>query len=132
MTAMSTVPWLTILGLIPLVGALVVAFVPGNAETAKRLALGFSLVTLVVGIIAALQFDRGSSKQFQLGEQYSWIPQFGVSYALGVDGAAGGLAALVGGTSSRLRRLQNGFARSYALTMLAGVVAILGALWVMS
>jgi NADH-quinone oxidoreductase subunit L len=49
-----------------------------------------------------------------------------------VDGAAGGLAALVGGTSSRLRKLQNGFARSYALTMLAGVVAILGALWVMS
>jgi NADH-quinone oxidoreductase subunit L len=50
----------------------------------------------------------------------------------GVDGAAGGLAALVGGASSRLRKLQNGFARSYALTMLAGVVAILGALWVMS
>ena len=48
----------------------------------------------------------------------------------GVDGAVGGLAALVGGTSSRLRRVQNGFARSYALTMLAGVVAILGALWV--
>jgi NADH-quinone oxidoreductase subunit L len=48
----------------------------------------------------------------------------------GVDGAAGGLAALVGGTSSRLRKVQNGFARSYALTMLAGVVAILGALWV--
>ena len=38
--------------------------------------------------------------------------------------------ALVGGTSSRLRRVQNGFARSYALTMLAGVVAILGAVWV--
>lgn len=48
----------------------------------------------------------------------------------GVDGGVGGLAALVGGTSSRLRRLQNGFARSYALTMLAGVVAILGAMWV--
>ncbi len=48
----------------------------------------------------------------------------------GVDGGVGGLAALVGGTSSRLRRLQNGFARSYALTMLAGVVVILGALWV--
>jgi NADH-quinone oxidoreductase subunit L len=48
----------------------------------------------------------------------------------GVDGGVGGLAALVGGTSSRVRRLQNGFARSYALTMLAGVVVILGALWV--
>ena len=48
----------------------------------------------------------------------------------GVDGAVGGMAALVGGSSSRVRRLQNGFARSYALTMLVGVVAILGAVWV--
>jgi NADH-quinone oxidoreductase subunit L len=50
--------------------------------------------------------------------------------ARGVDGAVGGLAALVGGLSSRLRRLQNGYARSYALTMLSGVVTILGILWV--
>jgi len=48
----------------------------------------------------------------------------------GVDGAAGGLAALIGGTSARVRRVQNGFVRSYALTMLAGVVVILGAVWV--
>jgi NADH-quinone oxidoreductase subunit L len=33
--------------------------------------------------------------------------------------------------SSRARRVQNGFARSYALTMLTGVVVVLGALWVM-
>jgi NADH-quinone oxidoreductase subunit M len=84
---MSNVPWLTVLGLIPLVGALVVAFLP-SAETAKRAALGFSLVTLLVGIGAASQFEIGSSEQFQLTEQYSWIPQFGVSYALGVDGIA--------------------------------------------
>lgn len=50
--------------------------------------------------------------------------------ARGVDGAAGGTAALIGGLSSRLRRLQTGYARSYALTMLTGVVAVLGALWV--
>ena len=50
--------------------------------------------------------------------------------ARGVDGAVGGLAALVGGLSSRLRRLQTGYARSYALTMLTGVVTVLGALWV--
>ncbi|MDQ2755724.1 MAG: NADH-quinone oxidoreductase subunit L, partial [Actinomycetota bacterium] len=50
----------------------------------------------------------------------------------GVDGAAGGLAALVGGASARVRKLQNGYVRSYALTMLAGVVVVLGALWVMN
>jgi len=48
----------------------------------------------------------------------------------GIDGAAGGLAALVGGASSRWRKVQNGLARSYALTMLIGVVVILGAVWV--
>ncbi len=48
----------------------------------------------------------------------------------GVDGAVGALAALIGGSSARLRRIQNGFVRSYALTMLAGVVVILGAVWV--
>ncbi|MDN5790113.1 MAG: NADH-quinone oxidoreductase subunit L [Micrococcales bacterium] len=50
----------------------------------------------------------------------------------GVDGAVGGLAAFVGGTSSRMRKIQNGFVRSYALTFLTGIVAIIGALWVIS
>ncbi len=49
----------------------------------------------------------------------------------GIDGAASGLGALVIGASTRLRKLQNGYVRSYALTMLAGVVIILGAVWVM-
>jgi NADH-quinone oxidoreductase subunit L len=42
----------------------------------------------------------------------------------GVDGAVNGLAALVGGSSARARRTQTGFARSYALSMLAGAVAV--------
>lgn len=46
----------------------------------------------------------------------------------GVDGVVNGLAALVGGGSGRLRRLQTGFVRSYALSMLAGGVLVLGAL----
>ena len=46
----------------------------------------------------------------------------------GVDGAVGGLAALIGGTSSRVRRVQTGFVRSYALTMLGGVVVVAAAL----
>lgn len=45
----------------------------------------------------------------------------------GVDGLVNGLAALVGGGSGRLRRLQTGFVRSYALSMLLGGVLVLGA-----
>ncbi|HEX6682456.1 MAG TPA: NADH-quinone oxidoreductase subunit L [Candidatus Limnocylindrales bacterium] len=46
----------------------------------------------------------------------------------GVDGLVNGLAALVGGGSGRLRRLQTGFVRSYAMSILAGGVLVLGAL----
>jgi NADH-quinone oxidoreductase subunit L len=43
----------------------------------------------------------------------------------GVDGAVNGLAAGLGGGSGRLRKLQTGFVRSYALSMMAGAVAVL-------
>ena len=46
----------------------------------------------------------------------------------GVDGAVNGLAAGFGGGSGRLRRLQTGFVRSYALSMLAGSVFVVAAL----
>jgi len=51
----------------------------------------------------------------------------------GIDGAVNGTAAAIGGMSSRLRRVQNGFVRSYALTMtvgaaIVGLVILLGRL----
>ncbi|MDQ1485017.1 MAG: NADH-quinone oxidoreductase subunit [Actinomycetota bacterium] len=46
----------------------------------------------------------------------------------GVDGLVNGFAAFVGGTSSRSRRMQTGFVRSYALSMFGGVVIVLAAL----
>jgi NADH-quinone oxidoreductase subunit L len=45
-----------------------------------------------------------------------------------VDGAATGLAALVGRVSNGLRQLQTGFARSYALSMLAGAALVVAAI----
>ncbi len=46
----------------------------------------------------------------------------------GVDGLVGGIGATMGGSSARLRRLQTGFVRSYALSMLGGSVILVGAL----
>jgi NADH-quinone oxidoreductase subunit L len=51
----------------------------------------------------------------------------------GIDGAVNGTAAAIGGMSARLRRVQNGFVRSYAVTMtvgaaIVGVVILLGRL----
>jgi NADH-quinone oxidoreductase subunit L len=46
----------------------------------------------------------------------------------GVDGIVNGTAATLGGSSGRLRRLQTGFVRSYALSMLGGSVLVIAAL----
>jgi NADH-quinone oxidoreductase subunit L len=45
----------------------------------------------------------------------------------GVDGLVNGIAAGLGGSSGRLRRLQTGFVRSYAMTMLFGAILVVGA-----
>ncbi|MCK9896282.1 NADH-quinone oxidoreductase subunit L [Frankia sp. AgB32] len=47
---------------------------------------------------------------------------------VGVDGLVRGSAAGIGGLSGRMRRLQTGFVRSYALSMLGGAVLVVGAL----
>ncbi|WP_100447807.1 NADH-quinone oxidoreductase subunit L [Glycomyces xiaoerkulensis] len=50
--------------------------------------------------------------------------------ARGVDGVVNGLSAAVGGSSRRLLRLQTGFVRSYALSILSGAVIVVAALMV--
>ncbi|WBB96580.1 MULTISPECIES: NADH-quinone oxidoreductase subunit L [unclassified Solwaraspora] len=45
----------------------------------------------------------------------------------GVDGLVNGLAAAIGGSSGRLRRLQTGFVRSYAMSVLAGAFVVVAA-----
>jgi NADH-quinone oxidoreductase subunit M len=96
---MNGFPWLTVAGAIPLVGAIVIALIPGlpadSAEAdqrarnalAKYLALAFSLLTLVVVIIIAVKFQVGGPN-YQFTESVSWIAAFGVHYAVGVDGIA--------------------------------------------
>ncbi|RAY15270.1 NADH-quinone oxidoreductase subunit L [Actinomadura craniellae] len=48
----------------------------------------------------------------------------------GVDGLVNGLAAGIGGTSGRVRRVQTGFVRSYALSMFLGAALVVAALLV--
>jgi NADH-quinone oxidoreductase subunit M len=98
---MSTFPWLTVIGAIPLVGAIVVALTPGQsapggeadrrfrARLVKQLTLGFTLITLAMSIAMAVAFKTGAgAPNFQFTQTYQWISQFGVHYAVGVDGIA--------------------------------------------
>jgi NADH-quinone oxidoreductase subunit L len=60
-----------------------------------------------------------------------WLARLSVYFdSRGVDGLVNGLAATIGGTSGRLRKLQTGFVRSYALSMLIGAVLLLAGLLV--
>ncbi|WP_042371318.1 NADH-quinone oxidoreductase subunit L [Streptacidiphilus neutrinimicus] len=42
----------------------------------------------------------------------------------GLDGLVNGIAALIGGTSGRVRKVQNGYVRSYALSMFGGALVL--------
>jgi NADH-quinone oxidoreductase subunit L len=58
-----------------------------------------------------------------------WLTRLSVYFDnRGIDGLVNTLAATMGGASGRLRRLQTGFVRSYALSMLVGAVLLVGAL----
>ena len=58
-----------------------------------------------------------------------WLTRLAVFFDnRGVDGIVNGLAALIGGTSGRARRLQTGFVRSYALSIFLGAAVLVGAL----
>src|SRR5579859_5735610 len=105
---MTSFPWLTVIGAIPLAGALVIAIIPpaGSGDSAgsgpatppnaaraardllaKQVALVASLVTLGLTVAMAVKFSPGGPR-FQFAQTYQWIPQFGVHYAVGVDGIA--------------------------------------------
>ncbi|WP_211370516.1 NADH-quinone oxidoreductase subunit L [Nonomuraea turkmeniaca] len=58
-----------------------------------------------------------------------WLTRIAVFFDnRGVDGLVNGLAAGIGGSSGRLRRIQTGFARTYALSIFIGAALLTGAL----
>src|SRR6266705_3021685 len=95
---MTSFPCLTVIGAIPLVCALVIAIIPAASSDekavlgprellSKQIALVTSLVTLGLTVAMAVKFSPGGPA-FQFVEIHQWIPQFGVHYAVGVDGIA--------------------------------------------
>jgi len=77
---------LTSMGLLPLIGAGLVALLPAtNAKLVKQSALLVSVLVAALGITMTIGFDRDVTG-FQYVERYSWIPSLGISYQLGIDG----------------------------------------------
>jgi len=86
-----TIPWLTILALLPAAGAVVLIFI--GVKAAKQVALVVSLITFAFALIVATRFRIGGG--MQLVEQAPWIKPLGAYYALGLDGLGLTLVLLV-------------------------------------
>ena len=85
---MNSSSWLTALGILPLIGALVISALPKKSDlTAKRIAFITTLVVAAVTIAMATQFQR-DNVEMQFVVNRSWIPSLGIHFALGVDGIA--------------------------------------------
>jgi NADH-quinone oxidoreductase subunit M len=93
---MSDFPWLLAMIAVPAVGAAVVAALPrGRDLLGQQVSLAVSLVVLLLAVLATVAFDTGGDR-FQLTSSWTWIADFGVAFALGIDGIALVMLLLIG------------------------------------
>ncbi|HUP61825.1 MAG TPA: NADH-quinone oxidoreductase subunit M [Thermoanaerobaculia bacterium] len=79
-------PLLSILIWLPIAAAIVLAFFPKTAVTAIK---GWGLFSSAAVFVISLGLLRGwddARAGFQFVERKAWIPQWGINYALGIDG----------------------------------------------
>ena len=93
-------PWLSLIVLLPVSGALIIPFLPGkdgsDSNLPRNLALTFLLADflIIIGVISAL-FDS-HNPGLQLEERFSWISLIGLEWSLGLDGISAPLLILSG------------------------------------
>ena len=82
-------PLLSLLTFLPLVGGAVIMMVRGPeaavASNARWTALWTSLIVFALSLVLWVKFDT-SSAGFQFVEEVAWLPQWGITYKMGVDG----------------------------------------------
>ncbi|MFI5385515.1 MAG: NuoM family protein [Fimbriimonadales bacterium] len=82
-TGVGLLTWITFL---PLLGAVVLLFLPNtNAKAIKYAALAVSIATFVLSLFLLVSFKTGTF-HFQLEEYVPWVQQLGIHYRMGVDG----------------------------------------------
>lgn len=89
-------PILTVIVFTPIVAGLLLLLFPAERKREIRLfALAAATLALLLSIWAYVTYDQGAAG-YQFTEQVSWIPQFGISYHVGVDGMSLPLLLLTG------------------------------------
>ena len=78
---------LTIGTFLPLVGVLIMMFIPGSDERShKQIAIITSGATLAVGIYTLIRFDYGNAATLQFAVNEEWISVIKSNYIIGLDG----------------------------------------------
>jgi NADH-quinone oxidoreductase subunit M len=89
-------PLLTLLVVLPLIGAVIVSLMnKAQSKQIKVVALVFSIVTGALSIFMLAKFPSGQAG-FQFVSQHSWVSEWGISWHLGVDGISLFLVVLTG------------------------------------
>ncbi len=80
--------WLLSVGtFLPLVGVLVMIFIPRSDEaTVKLVGIATAGATLAIGIVTLFAFDYGQSEKLQFFVDAEWIPVINSNYTIGLDG----------------------------------------------
>jgi len=85
-TSGPTFPLLTVLVILPVLGALAVALTPSvRSESARAIAVFTSVMTAALGIYMMVEFEL-TSADFQFASKTNWIESLGISWNVGVDG----------------------------------------------
>ncbi len=78
---------LSLILFIPVLGAMLLAFMPRQGENGlKTAAFGVSVVTFAVSVALWLGFNGGDDARYQFVQNMEWVPQLGIRYHLAVDG----------------------------------------------
>lgn len=86
MEGLFYIPWLSLLTFLPLVGAILLLFIPREREEwIKGFALGVTLVEFLLSVVVFLKFDD-TRPGMQFVEKLPWIPEWGAQYFMGIDG----------------------------------------------
>jgi NAD(P)H-quinone oxidoreductase subunit 4 len=90
-------PWLTAIVLFPLLASFVIPVLPDkDGKLVRWYALGIGIADFILMCYAFWQHYDASNANFQLVENYVWMSQIGLNWAVSVDGISAPLVLLAG------------------------------------
>ena len=79
-------PVLTVITFTPAVAAIIILLIPADRKSEVRVvALAAGVLALLLSLWVYASYNQAAAG-YQFVEEYPWVPQFGISYHVGVDG----------------------------------------------